>query len=79
MSNLTVRIPDSLHKGLRDVSKKEGVSINQFIAIAVAEKMSALNTFDTINARKQRGSEKILFDVLSKVQSREPLPGDQIN
>jgi len=79
MSSLTVRIPDSLHKGLRDISQKEGVSINQFIAIAVAEKMSALNTFDTINARKQRGSEKALFDVLSKVQSREPLPGDQIN
>ena len=78
MSSLTVRLPESLHNGLRDVSKKEGVSINHFIALAVAEKMSAINTFDTINERKKRGKHSDMMDVLNKVKSRPPLPGDEM-
>lgn len=77
MSSLTVRIPESLHNGLRDVSKKEGVSINQFIALAVAEKISAIHTYDTINERKQRGKQSDILDVLAKVKSRPPLQGDE--
>ena len=77
MSNLTVRIPESLHQGLRDVSKREGVSINQFIAMAVTEKLSTINTHDMISQKKQKGSMENILRVLSKVKSREPLPGDE--
>ena len=77
MSNLTVRIPESLHQGLRDVSKREGVSINQFIALAVTEKLSTINTHDMISQKKQKGSMENILRVLSKVKSREPLPGDE--
>ena len=70
MSNLTVRIPESLHQGLRDVSKREGVSINQFIALAVTEKLSTINTHDMISQKKQKGSMENILRVLSKVKSR---------
>ena len=55
MSSLTVRIPESLHNGLREISKREGVSINQYIALAVTEKMSVINTMDAISERKKEG------------------------
>jgi hypothetical protein len=42
MSVLSLRLPDSLHRMVREVAAKDSVSINQFIATAVAEKMSAL-------------------------------------
>ena len=38
MSSLTLRLPDSLHKYLKEVAKKDGVSVNHFISTAVAEK-----------------------------------------
>ena len=41
MSTLSLRLPDSLHKKIKEFSKQEGISINQFITIAVSEKISA--------------------------------------
>ena len=44
MSTLSLRLPNSLHDRVRKLAEAEGVSINQFISTAVAEKMSALMT-----------------------------------
>ena len=38
MSTLSVRLPDSLHKKLKELAEKESVSLNQFITLAVSEK-----------------------------------------
>ncbi|MCP4297243.1 MAG: toxin-antitoxin system HicB family antitoxin [Proteobacteria bacterium] len=40
MSTLSLRLPDSLHERVKNLSKVEGVSINQFITLALTEKMS---------------------------------------
>ncbi|MEN8262887.1 MAG: toxin-antitoxin system HicB family antitoxin [Nitrospirota bacterium] len=42
MSALNLRLPDSIHRHIREIAKKEGVSINQFISSALSEKISAL-------------------------------------
>lgn len=78
MSSLTVRIPESLHNGLREISKREGVSINQYIALAVTEKMSVINTLDAISERKKEGKKEDMLHVLAKVKPRHPLPGDEM-
>jgi predicted HicB family RNase H-like nuclease len=44
MSTPSLRLPESLHQNVRELAEREGISINQFIATAVAEKMSALLT-----------------------------------
>ena len=44
MSTLSVRLPDSLHKQIRELAEHDGISINQFIVSAVAEKTSAFLT-----------------------------------
>ncbi len=41
MSTLSLRLPNSLHEGARELAEREGVSINQLVASALAEKMSA--------------------------------------
>ena len=41
MSTLSLRLPDSLHEKVRELAAQDGISINQFIATAMAEKMSA--------------------------------------
>jgi hypothetical protein len=42
MSALSLRLPGSIDRHIREIAKKEGVSINQFISSAVSEKISAL-------------------------------------
>ena len=44
MTTLSVRLPDSLHEIARKVAEEDHISLNQFIASAVSEKVSALTT-----------------------------------
>ena len=58
MSALTIRIPESLHQNLKALAEREGVSANQFIASAVAEKMASVLTLNYLKleaAQAKRG------------------------
>ena len=55
MSALSLRLPESIHRHIREIAKKEGVSINKFISSAVSEKISALMTEDYMEERAKRG------------------------
>lgn len=78
MSALSLRLPDSIHRHIKEVAKKKGVSINQFIASAVSEKISALLTEDYLKNRAKRARKDDFGKILDKVQTRKPLPGDEI-
>jgi hypothetical protein len=78
MSTMSVRLPDSLHKRVRDLAKREGISINQFIATALAEKLSALLTSEYLEERARRGNRKRFERALGKVRDGEPAPGDRL-
>ncbi len=78
MSTLSVRLPDSLHKQIKKLAKQEGISMNQFIALAVAEKMSALMTVEYLEQRARRGSREKYDAVLAKVPDVEPEEFDRL-
>lgn len=77
MATLSLRLPDSLHRHLKEAADKEGVSINQLISTAVAEKMSALMTVDLLGAMAREGSREEFERVLAKVPDVEPDPRDR--
>ncbi len=79
MSSLSLRLPDSLHRHIKEFSEKEGVSINQFISTAVAEKMSALSTQSYLEETAKRGSKTNLKKLLRKVPAVEPEIHDKID
>ena len=79
MSVLSVRLPDSLHKMAKDVAETDKVSLNQFIATAVAEKVAALTTETYLEARSRRGSRKAFDKALLKVPAVEPEKFDSLN
>jgi len=78
MSALNLRLPDSIHRHLREIAKQDGVSINLFITSAVVEKLSALTTEDYLAARANRAREGAFEKVLDRVPKRKPLPGDEL-
>jgi uncharacterized protein (DUF1778 family) len=78
MSALSLRLPDSIHRHIKEISKKEGVSINQFISSAVSEKISALMTEDYLINRAKRAKKEDFKKILDKVPDREPLPEDKL-
>lgn len=78
MSTLSLRIPESLHERARQLAEREGTSINQLIATALAEKISALDTVGYLEERAERGSRRAFLDVLSRVPGEAPVVGDDL-
>ena len=77
MSALNLRLPDSVHRHIRDIAKQDGVSINLFITSAVSEKISALTTEAYITKRALRARKGAFRGVLAKVPRRRPVAGDE--
>ncbi len=78
MSTLSVRLPNSLHKQLRELAKQEGVSMNQLISAAVGEKLAALMTLEYLEERAEWGSRKRFEAVLKRVSAQEPEDRDRL-
>ena len=78
MSALSVRIPKSLHEQLRELANEEGVSINQFVTLAIAEKIATLTTIEYLEKRAQRGSREKLLAALNRVPDAEPEEYDKL-
>jgi hypothetical protein len=75
MSTLSLRLPNSLHEEIKKLARREGISINQLVSTAVAEKLAALMTEEHLEARARRGSKRKFQRVLRKV--RDVTPGDE--
>jgi len=78
VSTLSLRLPHSLHKRLGELAKREGVSINQLINSAVAEKMAALMAADYLEARARRSNRRRFKAALGKVADIEPEDIDRL-
>lgn len=77
MSTLTIRLPDSLHGKIRELAKADGISINQFLATAAAEKMAAMMTADFLRKEGNQADRAAFLTALAKVPAARPDPGDE--
>lgn len=78
MSTLSIRLPESLHKKMKELAEKEGVSMNQFITLAVSEKMSALLTVDYLKVRAEKADHQAFKKIMSEVPDIEPEDYDKL-
>jgi len=78
MSTISLRLPDSLHKRVRELAKHKNVSINQFISTALAEKISAVRAAEYVEERARRGSRQKFDKVLDKIPDVEPDAADRL-
>jgi predicted transcriptional regulator len=78
MTTLSIRVPDSLHRAIKELAAKDGYSMNQFLVTAAAEKLSALETVDYLRHRAERANLKEFDRLLSMVPDSEPDSGDEL-
>ncbi|PSB18211.1 toxin-antitoxin system HicB family antitoxin [Phormidesmis priestleyi ULC007] len=78
MSSLQVQLSDSLYKDLQVVSQRQGISVDQWVAIAIAEKMAALMGVDYLEERAKRGSRANYEAALAQVPDIEPEAHDRL-
>lgn len=79
-SNVALRLQSSLLEEARRVAETEGVALNQFINVAVAEKLSALRTEDYFRERAGRGNVNKAKRILQRAGKKNPpVSGDELD
>ncbi|HEY1807422.1 MAG TPA: toxin-antitoxin system HicB family antitoxin [Acidobacteriaceae bacterium] len=77
-NNFALRVQNSLLDEARRVADAEGVALNQFINVALAEKLSALRTEDYFRERAGRADLPKALRILKKAgRKNTPVPGDE--
>ena len=72
MSIVNIQIPDSLHKSLNELVNLDGISIDQFVLSAIAEKIATLMTEGYLKELAKRDSRAKYEAILAKVPDVEP-------
>jgi predicted transcriptional regulator len=74
----SVKLPDSIKKKAGELAAKDGVSLDQFVSAAVAEKISGWLTEADLEQRAHRASRKKFNAALAQVPNVAPLHRDEL-
>jgi hypothetical protein len=78
MIRMSARLPNSLHQSMQRLSNKEGISSNQFLITALAEKIAKDETVLYLKVRAASGSRDKLMSLLEQVPDRKPEKYDEL-
>jgi hypothetical protein len=76
-STYPLRLPRSVKAAAEKMAQDEGISLNQFVATAVAEKLAVMNTADFLAERKARADLAAFKRILKRKGGEPPRPGDE--
>ena len=77
MTALTVRLPNSVHQKIKELARRDDISVNQFIASAAAEKMASVLTLDYLKSEAAQGKRSDFEHYLGKVPDVRAQEGDE--
>jgi len=78
MSTISLRLPESLNTSAKELAKKEKISINQLITLALAEKISVLGAEDYLESRAIRGNKAKFTKAMDEVADVPPADYDKL-
>lgn len=78
VSTYPLRMPKSLKDKVARMAQRDGSSINQFIIIAVAEKISALETETFFAGRMKEADMDAFRSLLFRPGGEPPRAGDEL-
>lgn len=78
MSTYPLRLPASLKAAVAEISRAEGTSINQFVAMAVAEKVSAMKTAEFFATKRNQADIEVALSILRREGGHPPSADDAI-
>ncbi|HEY1630443.1 MAG TPA: toxin-antitoxin system HicB family antitoxin [Rhizomicrobium sp.] len=77
-STYPLRLPRSVKAEVERRAKKDGVSVNQFVATAVAEKLAVMNTAEFFAERRSRADFAAFDRIMRRKTGEKPREGDEI-
>jgi len=77
-STYPLRLPRSVKAEVERRAKEDGISINQFVATAVAEKLAVMNSAAFFAERRNRADFKAFDRIMRRKDGEPPVPDDTI-
>jgi predicted HicB family RNase H-like nuclease len=77
-STYPLRLPHSVKAEVERRAKADGISINQFVATAVAEKLAAMNTASFFAERRDRADFRAFDRLMRRRGGEAPRPDDLV-
>lgn len=77
-STYPLRLPRSVKAEVERRAKQDGISINQFVATAVAEKLAAMGTAEFFAERRERADFGAFDQLMRRKGGEPPAPDDTI-
>lgn len=77
-STYPLRLPRSVKAAVEQLAKEEGISLNQFVATAVAEKLAAMRTAAFFAERRERADLEAFRAILTRQGGQPPEAGDEL-
>ena len=78
-STYPLKLPNSMKKAAQRLAKEDGVSLNQWIAAAVAEKVGVVETAAEFFSKRTKGATgKGMMKLLRKAPKAQPSLEDRI-
>jgi hypothetical protein len=78
-ATVPVELPPSLGNAARKFAEEDGVSLDQWVSLAVAQKISSVETAEAFFRRKSQGAGQVDFlEILRNAPDRTPDPGDEL-
>ena len=79
-SKYAVNLPASLGSAARKFAEEDGVTLSQWVSMAVAQKIGAVETAEQFFRRRAQGASEIDFlEILRNAPDRAPDPGDALD
>jgi hypothetical protein len=78
MSTVTIQMPESLARQLQEYAAQQGVTVDQLLSSAAAEKLGALLTLEHLRQRAIRAKREDFLAFLDASPDVPPLPGDEL-
>jgi hypothetical protein len=74
-----VKLPPSIGNAARKLAEEDGVSLSQWVSVAVAQKISSVETAEAFFKRRSQGADQVDFlEILRNAPDRPPEPGDEL-
>jgi predicted DNA-binding ribbon-helix-helix protein len=78
MTALTIRLPNSVHQKVKELALRDEISVNQFIAAAVSEKMASVMTLDYLKLEAAKGNRSDFDRFMNLVPNAPVMAGDEM-
>ena len=79
VATFPLRLPVSMKAAIEKIAERDGTSMNQFLVVAAAEKISAMETETFFAERRKRADDAAFLRSLNRKGGEPPRPEDRID